>query len=346
MNNSTPYISFVVTSRNDNHGGDMTKRMRIFNKGLMYQCNKHQLKAELVFVEWNPLPDRPFLSEILPKPKNGDYLTVRYIRVPNSIHKTFNFHKELPVFQMIAKNVGIRRAKAPFVLCTNVDLLFSDALFQFLSKKTLKKNHFYRANRCDIPNTLTEEMEVNQQLHLAKKMIIKRLGKKPQYDIFRDKNGIFLKYQIFRPLIPFLIFLKKLIFSKEQIILDQLDLDGCGDFTLMSKEDWLDIDGYVELEMYSLHIDSMGVISAFAKAKKQVILSPEACTYHIRHNDGWDINDPIKKLVFFAKFPVLEWWSVWKSGLKIIREKRNFDINTKNWGLNNLNLEEVIQNNS
>ena len=341
---NAPYISFVVTSRNDNHGGDMTKRMRIFTKGLIHQCNAHKLRSELVFVEWNPLPGEPYLSEVLPEPKDGDYLTIRYIRVPNAIHSTLNFHEPLPIFQMIAKNVGIRRAEAPFVVCTNVDLLFSDALCSFLAKKTLQKGHFYRANRCDIPNTISEEMTVTEQLDFAQTKMTKRLGKNGHDSIFRDSQGVFFKYKALRMFLPLLRISKKLLFSKERILLDQLDLDACGDFTLMSKEDWLDIDGYVELEMYSLHIDSMGLMSAFAKAKEQIVLAPNACTYHIAHPGGWEIDDPIEKLKFFAKFPILEWWSVWQSGIKIIKEKQNFDINTKDWGLSNSQLEEITLN--
>ena len=204
---------------------------------------------------------------------------------------------------MIAKNVGIRRAEAPFVVCTNVDLLFSDALCSFLAKKTLQKGHFYRANRCDIPNTISEEMTVTEQLDFAQTKMTKRLGKNGHDSIFRDSQGVFFKYKALRMFLPLLRISKKLLFSKERILLDQLDLDACGDFTLMSKEDWLDIDGYVELEMYSLHIDSMGLMSAFAKAKEQIVLAPNACTYHISHSGGWEIDDPIEKLKFFAKFP-------------------------------------------
>ncbi len=65
-------LSIVVVSRNDNHGGDMTRRMRLFVNGLIHQCNKFNLQAELIFVEWNPPKGRPLLSEILPKAKAGD----------------------------------------------------------------------------------------------------------------------------------------------------------------------------------------------------------------------------------------------------------------------------------
>jgi hypothetical protein len=35
-----PYLSIVVTTRNDNHGGDLLLRTQTFVKGLIHQCNK------------------------------------------------------------------------------------------------------------------------------------------------------------------------------------------------------------------------------------------------------------------------------------------------------------------
>jgi hypothetical protein len=40
---SKPYLSIIAASRNDNHGGDMLKRMRLFVRGLIHQCNKFKL---------------------------------------------------------------------------------------------------------------------------------------------------------------------------------------------------------------------------------------------------------------------------------------------------------------
>ena len=82
----TPRLSIVVASRNDNHGGDMTRRMRLFVNGLIHQCNKHKYPVELIMVEWNPPADKPLLHEALPRPKAGDYLSLRYIIVPAEIH--------------------------------------------------------------------------------------------------------------------------------------------------------------------------------------------------------------------------------------------------------------------
>jgi hypothetical protein len=62
---TTPYLSVVATSRNDNHGGNMLRRMQIFINGLSEQCRRHQLDAELILVEWNPPSDNPSLAEVL-----------------------------------------------------------------------------------------------------------------------------------------------------------------------------------------------------------------------------------------------------------------------------------------
>ena len=40
---------------------------------------------------------------------------------------------------MAAKNVGIRRSDGEFILCTNIDIIFSDKMYAFLAKENLKK---------------------------------------------------------------------------------------------------------------------------------------------------------------------------------------------------------------
>jgi len=52
-----PFLSVVATSRNDNHGGDIDRRMQLCLAGLAAQANRHELPVELVLVEWNPPPD-------------------------------------------------------------------------------------------------------------------------------------------------------------------------------------------------------------------------------------------------------------------------------------------------
>lgn len=72
-NSQNPYLSIVTVSRNDNHGGDMLKRMQIFVNALIFQCNKFKLPCELVMVEWNPIAGEKLLHEILPSVTQNDF---------------------------------------------------------------------------------------------------------------------------------------------------------------------------------------------------------------------------------------------------------------------------------
>jgi GT2 family glycosyltransferase len=56
--------------------------------------------------------------------------------------------------------VGIRRSKGEFVLLKVVDSFYSDALVDFLSKKRLEKNCFYRVARYDVKIDITKH-EIN-----------------------------------------------------------------------------------------------------------------------------------------------------------------------------------------
>lgn len=343
MPKQTPYISFVVTSRNDNHGGDLRKRMMIFYKGLIHQCNKFKLPCELIMVDWNSPDPNELLDKVLPPVSESDYLSVRYIVVPPEHHTKLRFSESLGLYQMIAKNVGIRRAKAEFVLCTNIDLLFSDALFEELAKRNLEHGKYYRANRCDIPASINENESVEDQLKFCEENIIKRLGKSSKFTLIYDEKGLLFKSPIFIPVLHVLNWLKSKLLSSDEVKLRCIDSDACGDFTMMSKSDWEKIDGYAELEMYSLHIDTMGLFSALAQGIEQVIYPEEMCSFHIAHKGGWEPGNAVEQLQFYHKRPSLDWWVVRDAGQHIVKNKSNFDLNTKDWGLNNINLEEIEQ---
>ncbi|GAB5538273.1 MAG: hypothetical protein Salg2KO_03760 [Salibacteraceae bacterium] len=342
MSSKSPYISFVVTSRNDNHGGDLTKRMSVFTRGLIDQCDKHHLLAELIFVDWNPPVSEAPLSKLLPRPEPSSFLTIRHITVPPEIHNEHNFSERLYLFQMIAKNVGIRRAKAPFVLCTNIDLLFSNELIAFLSKRQLSKGKYYRANRCDIPNDFNPDQPTSKLIKWAEQNIIKVNGKSSFYPNFTDTTSTLFKYWGMIPIFRLLSWVKKIISSPLRDKLNCMDTDACGDFTLMHKDDWERILGYPELEVYSLHIDSMGLYAAVAMGIEQVILPWNHRAFHISHENGWEFKNEKDKVMFYTNKPVLDWWAVHQWGVKIIKEGRTFDINGPSWGLANETLEETV----
>jgi hypothetical protein len=173
MNASTPYISFVVTARNDDHGGNLLHRMGIFVRALLDQAKRHNLAAELILVEWNPPRNRPRLYEVLPWPKEKGPCSVRVIEVSPGIHARFRHSDRLPLFQMIAKNVGIRRAQGRFVLATNVDILFSEELMEFLESRQLSTRFMYRVDRYDAPANIPANIPVEDQLEYCRENVIR-----------------------------------------------------------------------------------------------------------------------------------------------------------------------------
>jgi len=337
-----PYLSIIATSRNDNHGGDMLLRMQTFVRGLIHQANQFQLPCELIMVEWNPPAGAPLLHEVLPKPSSSDFLKIRYVIVPAAYHQTLRNSDSLPLFQMIAKNVGIRRAEAEFVLCTNVDLFFSDALFAFLAKRQLQKDAFYRANRCDIPREIDPILSIPELLKWAEKNVTLRLGKFPDFPLLPE-SSLYKDWQKNnRWLLKVFNLIVQIKWTKAQKMAWIADSYACGDFTLMSKAAWEKIEGYLEFEIYSLHIDTLGIYSALAVGIKQIVLPADHCAYHISHNDGWEeFKTPIDKLNFVAKRHVLSWDAVHESFTYILKERRTFGMNPENWGLRDMELAEI-----
>src|ERR1700754_53408 len=144
-----PYLSLVVAARYDDHGGDFMRRMQTFVTAFQSQCQRHRLPAEIVVVEWNPLPNRCGLAQALEWPVATDWCRVRFIEVPPEMHARFEHSPKIALYQMIAKNVGIRRVRGEFVLTTNIDILFNDALMSFFAEQRLERGKMYRIDRYD-----------------------------------------------------------------------------------------------------------------------------------------------------------------------------------------------------
>ena len=74
-----------------------------------------------------------------------------------------------------------------------------------------------------------------------------------------------------------------------KIGIPRLHYNACGDFTLMAKEDWDAMRGYPELEIFSLHIDSLFLMSAYDSGFRERELKPPQEIYHIEHSIGTGI---------------------------------------------------------
>ena len=169
MDSVRPYLSVVVAARNDDHGGNLLRRLQIFVNALIGQVNRHQLPAELLLVEWNPPADQPSLAEALEWPTVPGLCRVRVIEVPAEVHQRYGHSETLPLYQMMAKNAGIRRAQGDFILATNVDIVFSDELFRFLAERRLERGRMYRIDRHDVSADVPLDATLDDQLAYCRK---------------------------------------------------------------------------------------------------------------------------------------------------------------------------------
>ena len=320
-----PYLSVVATTRNDDHGGDALQRTQLFLDALAAQCERHGLDAELVLVEWNPPADRAGLRDALRWPEAGDHFEARIVEVPEEIHNRLENSDQLPLFQMIAKNVGIRRARGDFVLATNIDLIFSDELMEFLAERQLDPELVYVTDRYDVDVGLPDA-PIDEQLEWCKQHLVRINRSDGTYE-----SGIGRFFRIYET--PFPIWLgrwvrlgrhaasrkalrttfrglKEMVRRRppsspaqelgqaavpfpqlvryawfEEHAQMRMHTNACGDFTLVSREGWAKAEGYAELELYSFFIDALFMYEAHYAGLREIVL-PYA-VYHMEHGGGW-----------------------------------------------------------
>ena len=181
-----PYLSVVVTARNDDHGGNLLRRMQIFVDAWINQAKRHHLPSELILVEWNPPPDRERLVTALRWPSDTAPCKVRVIEVPPELHARYYHSTALALYQMIAKNVGIRRARGEFILATNIDIVFSDELMMFLAERRLEKGHMYRIDRTDVMSDVPVNGPLDEQLAYCQQHVIRLCAREGIYPVTKD----------------------------------------------------------------------------------------------------------------------------------------------------------------
>ena len=313
-------LSIVATSRNDDHGGNLLHRMQLFVNGLLEQCRRHQLDAELILVDWNPPPDKPKLKDALSYPVKNGRCDVRIIEVPSEIHQRFKHSDQLPLFQMIAKNVGIRRARAPFVLATNIDILFSDEIMGFIASRKMNANRMYRVDRHDVPTEIPDG-KIEDQLHFCRHHVL-RVHKRRSADYSARYHEVLarktfaLEWSNWRRW-PMTNAIRGLILGDRTYVRDfwllsqvrleasqgrrfpntlsryfMLDLpvnlhtNACGDFTLLHARRWQTVRGYPEFATYCMHVDALLCYAAHHAGALEEVLADPMRIYHIDHGTG------------------------------------------------------------
>jgi hypothetical protein len=152
---TAPYLTLVFTGRNDGFGGDFSGRfLRAleFNHAALTEAG---VPHDFVYVEWRPVPGRPYLADLLHERLVRDLgADLTSVIVDAAYHDALSLNPRMQFHEFIAKNVGIRRAAGRFVLATNSDVYLSRSLIGRLAAGGLNEGTLYRTVRIDVKSSL------------------------------------------------------------------------------------------------------------------------------------------------------------------------------------------------
>ncbi len=348
-------LSIVIAARNDNYGGDFTERLQLaINVHLTYMA-RFNMDAELLIVEWNPPPERPPLVEALRWPDDLPAGRVRIIRVPSEVHARVPNPKNMPMFEYMAKNAGLRRARGRFVLVTNADVLFSAALYRQLAVGTLDEGAFYRADRYDFDGRPDPSWAADRVIEYAKANINAVVWRPPRAEASRysrpltpgqrwlgQRLGVWLstyKHKLHYGL-------KWLTAWSPEIAIRSgwntapiydptetaygLHTYAPGDFLLAARTSWQAIHGFPEFPDTFIHLDSYGTTQLFALGLEQMLFLPPCIILHTDH----DRDNQTSR-------PSVTWEDISPDLAALRAGEKSPAINGEDWGLVDADLPEL-----
>jgi len=208
-----------------------------------------------VLVEWNPPADRPPLASVFDWSRGGS-ADARVVTVPPELHRRWPHSDKVNVHVLAAWNVGIRRARGDFVLCTSADVLLGDELARFLASETLEPDAMYHVDRTDVAPEVARETSTEDRLRACAENV---LGvAEPVRNEFPRGLGI-----------------------------PDLHLSAPGDFALLSRDRWQALGGYPEFDILGIGVDILFCYLAHHAGVREVALRPPMRLYHIDHSRQW-----------------------------------------------------------
>ncbi len=115
---------------------------------------------------------------------------VRFIEVPDELHRRFAHADALALYQMIARTSGSAARADKFVLATNIDILFSSELAAFISERRLQPGRMYRIDRHDVMSDVPVDAPPEEQLAYCRKHLIRVNVREGTYNVSPDGRPI------------------------------------------------------------------------------------------------------------------------------------------------------------
>ena len=289
-------ITAVIISRNDNYGGHLNERAT-------YAINSAiNTYDEVIYVDWNS-PTHSLLWDIKDNLQLKGNLKHFVITPEIASYLTNNNPDVQKCCEVLARNIGIRRATGDYIVSTNIDII--------------------HPKREDIESIINDS-DNNTMITLSRREVT--------WDIIKEFHGGEMKFQEWDKLRDYIYAnSEERIYEEKTVTGDDYSLiNCCGDFQIAPKHIWDDIKGFEEELIYPLFADT----NVQKKAVKhgfglKAIYNPPM--FHINHGSkGWGgggIADGINKKANDQYRAI------------IAQEKTQNEIS---WGLGNTEIEYEI----
>ncbi|EPB89538.1 hypothetical protein HMPREF1544_03622 [Mucor circinelloides 1006PhL] len=136
------YVSVVLVTRNDNHGGDQLDRLQNMLDSTFLMAQDTKTRIEVLIIEWNPAQGKRSIADTY-RFRRSDYLTWRIITVPSKVHGAFQYPHPKALYEFEGKNLGIRYARGEYIVCVNQDAIWSQNMYNAIKGRAWKKRMIY-----------------------------------------------------------------------------------------------------------------------------------------------------------------------------------------------------------
>jgi len=255
-------ISAIITSRNDNYGGNLNERATYcFNSAI-------DTYDEVIYIDWNS-DTHSLLYDIKDNIQfkgNFKHIVIPPYAATNLTNKDPDAQK---CCEVLARNIGLRRATGDWLISTNIDIIhpkresliesintMSDSIFYSVMRRGIDWEDILNYNNGDYnflnwKNT-KDFLDNEKEEHFVKDILNTHFGGK-KIKSFENNN-----FDLF---------------------------PCCGDFQIAHKKVWSEIKGFEEKFIYPLYTDTnvqkKSILHGFGLEGRY-----EPALYHINHGKG------------------------------------------------------------
>lgn len=320
-------VSIVFSARNDDYGGNFLHRINTCLRVLNYHASRYPGALEIVIVEYNPPAHEKPLTEVLTT-RSTAALPIRVITVPQTFHAQQVQKSKIPFLEYIAKNIGIRRAHGEYILSANPDIVFSEAMLDYLARGALNSQTFYRANRHDISGgSFRDEPSVSEIEHRAPRLATRVLTVRGVRYVSTKR---WLKRLTRHPnlhkliLCPALNHVRDMIWDTKNH--DGLHTGAAGDFVMAHRDAWGMVRGFDQMPFNSF-IDAYNIYMFVCAGLHQYIIPHPI--YHINHETSNNIRPMADSATYYEATRAM-----WQTRIP-------YKIYPENWGFPNEQFAET-----